>query len=248
MSFTAVLPAFLLAQAEGEEEEEEGEEEGSLIEIAEEADLIQADRVIEEEEVVRPRRRKKEENGAVQELAKVLLAMRLDNYGPGMTAGQEQNAGEWEVNSLAHGLWKPALREWEMGVQLLLPGGWGLNFSETGLRTCVLMRTAAPCFHLLLLQQCIHLVLTVNLPILQPNHHIRWVQFQRVYRLWPFRGALARNSNLEKQEAGNQMLLLDFWKNASHVGQIKHVISVLGAFMDIIFSSTNEPMNNTLRL
>jgi len=85
-SFTTVLPAFLLAQAEGEEEEEEGEEEGSLIEIAEEADLIQADRVIEEEE-----------SGAVHELAKVLLAMRLDNYGPGTTAGQEQTAGEWET-------------------------------------------------------------------------------------------------------------------------------------------------------
>ncbi|EPY88320.1 NFX1-type zinc finger-containing protein 1 [Camelus ferus] len=86
-----------IAQAEGEEEEEEGEEDSSLIEIAEEADLIQADRVIEEEEVVRPRRRKKEENGAVQELAKVLLAMRLDNYGPRTAAGQEQAAGEWET-------------------------------------------------------------------------------------------------------------------------------------------------------
>ncbi|KAH0511027.1 NFX1-type zinc finger-containing protein 1 [Microtus ochrogaster] len=84
------------AQAEGEEEEE-GEEEASLIEIAEEADLIEADRVIEEEEVVRPRRRKKEENGADQELAKILLAMRLDQYGPGTTAGQEQVAEEWET-------------------------------------------------------------------------------------------------------------------------------------------------------
>lgn len=93
----------LLAQAEGEEEEEEGEEESSLIEIAEEADLIQADRVIEEEEVVRPRRRKKEENGAIQELAQELLAMRLDNLGPRTSAGQKQAAGEWKVSSLAHG-------------------------------------------------------------------------------------------------------------------------------------------------
>uniref|UniRef100_A0A8C4PVY6 Zinc finger NFX1-type containing 1 n=1 Tax=Equus asinus TaxID=9793 RepID=A0A8C4PVY6_EQUAS len=84
------------AQAEGEEEEE-GEEEGSLIEIAEEADLIQADRVIEEEEVVRPRRRKKEENGAVQQLSKILLAMRIENYGPGTAAGQEQPLEEWET-------------------------------------------------------------------------------------------------------------------------------------------------------
>lgn len=96
MSLFLLLP--LLAQAEGEEEEA-GEEEDSLIDIAEEADLIEADRVIEEE-VVRPRRRKEEENGADQELAKILLAMRLDQYGPGATAGQEQAAEEWEVNSL----------------------------------------------------------------------------------------------------------------------------------------------------
>ncbi|XP_040837269.1 NFX1-type zinc finger-containing protein 1 [Ochotona curzoniae] len=75
-----------------EEEEEEGEEEGSLIEIAEEADLIQADRVIEEEEVMRPRRRKKEENGADQELARMLLAMGLDH-----SARQDQAMGEWET-------------------------------------------------------------------------------------------------------------------------------------------------------
>ncbi|KAG8519603.1 NFX1-type zinc finger-containing protein 1 [Galemys pyrenaicus] len=86
-----------IAQAEGEEEEEEGEEEGSLIEITEEADLIQADRMIEEEEVVRPRRQKKEENGAVQELAKGLLAMWIDNPALGSAAGQEQATGEWET-------------------------------------------------------------------------------------------------------------------------------------------------------
>ncbi|XP_025119095.2 NFX1-type zinc finger-containing protein 1 isoform X2 [Bubalus bubalis] len=99
-SFTqSVAPAAPenTAQAEREEEEEEGEEDGSLIEIAEEADLIQADRMIEEEEPARPRRRRKEENGAIQELAEVLLAMRLDNHGPGMAAGQEQATGEWET-------------------------------------------------------------------------------------------------------------------------------------------------------
>ncbi|XP_004698372.1 NFX1-type zinc finger-containing protein 1 [Echinops telfairi] len=84
------------AQAEGEEDEEEGEEEASLIKIAEEADLIQADRVIEEEEVVRPRRQKKEENGADQVLAKMLLAMRLDGHGQGIS-GQDQGTGEWKV-------------------------------------------------------------------------------------------------------------------------------------------------------
>lgn len=147
----------LLAQAEGnEEEEEEGEEERSLIEIAEEADLIQADRVIEEEEVARPRRRKKEENGAVQELAKLLLATRIENSGPGTAAGQEQAAGEWEVNSLPL-----KSSPWEMGVQLLLPGRWGLDSPKIGLRTSVLIRKAAPFFHPLLLQ-CIHLILTIS--------------------------------------------------------------------------------------
>ncbi|XP_023482485.1 NFX1-type zinc finger-containing protein 1 isoform X2 [Equus caballus] len=98
-SFTqSVAPAGPENTAQAErEEEEEGEEEGSLIEIAEEADLIQADRVIEEEEVVRPRRRKKEENGAVQQLSKILLAMRIENYGPGTAAGQEQPLEEWET-------------------------------------------------------------------------------------------------------------------------------------------------------
>ncbi|MXQ86631.1 hypothetical protein E5288_WYG012925 [Bos mutus] len=66
-------------------------------ENTEEADLIQADRMIEEEELARPRRRRKEENGAIQELAEVLLAMRLDNHGPGTAAGQEQATGEWET-------------------------------------------------------------------------------------------------------------------------------------------------------
>ncbi|XP_064132257.1 NFX1-type zinc finger-containing protein 1 isoform X2 [Loxodonta africana] len=98
-SFTqSIAPAGpeITAQAEGEEEEE-GEEEASLINIAEEADLIQADRVIEEEEVVRPRQKKKEENGADQVLAKMLLAMRLDNRGQGTAAGQEQATEEWQT-------------------------------------------------------------------------------------------------------------------------------------------------------
>ncbi|XP_028926721.1 NFX1-type zinc finger-containing protein 1 [Ornithorhynchus anatinus] len=80
------------------EEEEDGEEEEGLIEIPEEADLIQADRVIEdEEETIRPRRRRKEEDGAVQELAKALLAIRLDNLGTGAAEPSGQVAGEWET-------------------------------------------------------------------------------------------------------------------------------------------------------
>lgn len=124
VSLSHLLP--LLAQAEGEEEEE-GEEEGSLIEIAEEADLIQADRVIEEEEVVRPRRRKKEENGADQELAQMLLAMTLDQEVPGTAAGQEQAAEEWEVSQL------PSLKaptEWRRGLSLTRQAWIGLCWNR----------------------------------------------------------------------------------------------------------------------
>ncbi|XP_006839258.1 PREDICTED: NFX1-type zinc finger-containing protein 1 [Chrysochloris asiatica] len=99
-SFTqSIIPAGPenTAQEEGDDEEKDGEEEASLIKIAEEADLIQADRVIEEEEVVRPRRPKKEENVADLLLAKMLLAMRLDNAGQGTAAGQEAAAGEWQT-------------------------------------------------------------------------------------------------------------------------------------------------------
>ncbi|XP_019395339.1 PREDICTED: NFX1-type zinc finger-containing protein 1, partial [Crocodylus porosus] len=81
-------------QQEGEEEEE-GEVQEELLEIEEEADLIQADRVIEEEEAARPQRRKEEENGAVMELANRLLAMKLEKQGLG--AAQPQQEGEWEM-------------------------------------------------------------------------------------------------------------------------------------------------------
>lgn len=95
-SFIQSVPAVPETAAQAEGEEEEGEEEASLIEIAEEADLIQADRVIEEE-VERPRRRKKEESKGDQELAKMLLAMRLDHQDPGTAARQEQTSEEWEI-------------------------------------------------------------------------------------------------------------------------------------------------------
>lgn len=139
VSLSYLLP--LLAQAEGEEEEE-GEEEGSLIEIAEEADLIQADRVIEEEEVVRPRRRKKEENGADQELAKMLLAMRLDQDVPGTIAGPEQATEEWEVNQL------PSLQA---------PAGWRRELSlsrQTWIRLCRVWPLLLLLLHHFILTSC----------------------------------------------------------------------------------------------
>uniref|UniRef100_A0A8C5L5Q0 Zinc finger, NFX1-type containing 1 n=1 Tax=Jaculus jaculus TaxID=51337 RepID=A0A8C5L5Q0_JACJA len=91
---TASVEPENTAQAE-ELEGEDGEE--SLIDIAEEADLIQADRVIEEEEVMRPQRRKKDEKGADKELAKMLLAMTLDQNSPEPAAGQEQATEKWEI-------------------------------------------------------------------------------------------------------------------------------------------------------
>ncbi|XP_034642892.1 NFX1-type zinc finger-containing protein 1 [Trachemys scripta elegans] len=79
------------------EEEQEGEEEGEqLLEIPEEADLIQADRVIEEEEAARPQQRREDENGAVMELANMLLAMKLEKQGQG-AAQPQQGAVEWEM-------------------------------------------------------------------------------------------------------------------------------------------------------
>ncbi|XP_030388737.1 NFX1-type zinc finger-containing protein 1 [Gopherus evgoodei] len=79
------------------EEEQEGEEEGEqLLEIPEEADLIQADRVIEEEEAARPQQRREDENGDVMELANMLLAMKLEKQGQG-AAQPQQEAVEWEM-------------------------------------------------------------------------------------------------------------------------------------------------------
>ncbi|XP_029467093.1 NFX1-type zinc finger-containing protein 1 [Rhinatrema bivittatum] len=83
------------------EEEEEGKDEDDLIEISEEADLIQADRVIEDEEAVSLRKKKKENEG-MKELADLLLAMKLENEGGGVgsedATGQNQEEGKWEVH------------------------------------------------------------------------------------------------------------------------------------------------------
>ncbi|XP_021272759.1 NFX1-type zinc finger-containing protein 1 isoform X1 [Numida meleagris] len=85
-------------QQEEREEEQEGEAEEELLEILEEADLIQADRVIEDEDSAKPQRRKEEEHRVVHELASVLLAMKLENEEEG-TVQPQQNTGQWEISS-----------------------------------------------------------------------------------------------------------------------------------------------------
>ncbi|XP_065610473.1 NFX1-type zinc finger-containing protein 1 [Cyrtonyx montezumae] len=85
-------------QQEEREEEQEGEAEEELLGILEEADLIQADRVIEDEDSAKPRRRKEEEHRAVHELASVLLAMNLENAEE-RTVQPQQNTAQWEITS-----------------------------------------------------------------------------------------------------------------------------------------------------
>uniref|UniRef100_A0A8C0EA36 Zinc finger NFX1-type containing 1 n=1 Tax=Bubo bubo TaxID=30461 RepID=A0A8C0EA36_BUBBB len=80
------------------EEEWEGEAEEELLQIPEEADLIQADRVIEDEEAAKPQGRKEEEHRAVHELASVLLAMKLEDQEEG-TAQPQQKTMQWEITA-----------------------------------------------------------------------------------------------------------------------------------------------------
>ncbi|NWH37090.1 ZNFX1 protein, partial [Chloropsis hardwickii] len=64
-------------QQEGEKEgQDEAEEE--LLAIPEMADLIEAERVIEDENIAKPWRREEEDDRAVRELAHAMLAMKLD--------------------------------------------------------------------------------------------------------------------------------------------------------------------------
>ncbi|NXL46082.1 ZNFX1 protein, partial [Podilymbus podiceps] len=79
------------------EEEWEGEAE-ELLEIPEEADLIQADRVIEDEEAAKPQGRKEEEHKTVHDLANVLLAMKLEDQEEG-TVQPEQKTMQWEITA-----------------------------------------------------------------------------------------------------------------------------------------------------
>ncbi|NXC00851.1 ZNFX1 protein, partial [Orthonyx spaldingii] len=80
-----------------QEEEEEGEDEAKeeLLEIPEMADLIEAERVIEDEKIADPWRRKEEDDRAVHELASAMLAMKLDEKEE--TAQPLQETMQWEV-------------------------------------------------------------------------------------------------------------------------------------------------------
>ncbi|NXA73722.1 ZNFX1 protein, partial [Thryothorus ludovicianus] len=60
------------------EEEQEDEAEEELLEVPEMADLIEAERVIEDENIANPRRRKKEDDRAVRALVNAMLDIKLD--------------------------------------------------------------------------------------------------------------------------------------------------------------------------
>jgi len=91
-------------QQEEREEEQEGEAEEDLLEILEEADLIQADRVIDDEDSAKAQRRKEEEHRAVHELAGMLLAMKLENEEE-ETVQPQQKSAQWEVTVFISILW-----------------------------------------------------------------------------------------------------------------------------------------------
>lgn len=82
-------------QESEEEEEEEDEAEEELLEIAEMADLIEAERVIEDEKIAHSWRRKEEDDSAVNELAGVMLAVKLDQEEG--AAQPQQETMQWEV-------------------------------------------------------------------------------------------------------------------------------------------------------
>ncbi|NXU15883.1 ZNFX1 protein, partial [Pardalotus punctatus] len=77
------------------EEEGEGEAEEELLEIPEMADLMEAERVIEDEKITNPWRRKKEDDRAIHGLASAMLAMKLDQEEE--TAQPLQETMQWEV-------------------------------------------------------------------------------------------------------------------------------------------------------
>ncbi|NXI17194.1 ZNFX1 protein, partial [Irena cyanogastra] len=79
---------------EGEEEGEYDAEE-ELLAIPEMADLIEAERVIEDERIENPWRREKEDDRAVHKLASVMLAMKLDQEEG--TAQPWQETMQWEI-------------------------------------------------------------------------------------------------------------------------------------------------------
>ncbi|NXC23528.1 ZNFX1 protein, partial [Campylorhamphus procurvoides] len=82
-------------QQEGEEEWE-GEAEEELLEIPEMADLIEAERMIEDEKTAKSWRRKEEEHRAVHRLASMMLAMKLEDQEEGTP---QQKTAQWEITA-----------------------------------------------------------------------------------------------------------------------------------------------------
>ncbi|NWZ82733.1 ZNFX1 protein, partial [Poecile atricapillus] len=83
-------------QQEREEEEEEGVDEAEeFLEIPEMADLIEAERVIEDEKIGNPRRRKEEYNIPLRVLPCAMLAMELDQEEE--TAQQRWETTQWKI-------------------------------------------------------------------------------------------------------------------------------------------------------
>ncbi|NWU16427.1 ZNFX1 protein, partial [Cephalopterus ornatus] len=79
------------------EEEGEGEAEEELLKIPEMADLIEAERMIEDEKAAKPWRRKEEEDHtAVHRLANVMLAVQLEDQKKGTPQPLEETM-QWEI-------------------------------------------------------------------------------------------------------------------------------------------------------
>ncbi|XP_053098833.1 LOW QUALITY PROTEIN: NFX1-type zinc finger-containing protein 1-like [Hemicordylus capensis] len=93
------LPVFFLGPAgQEEEEEEEEEEQAGLLHIAEEADLIQAERLLYSDEPgAASARRKDRRRAAAAELADRLLAMKLEDHQQQQGVPQSAEEAGWEV-------------------------------------------------------------------------------------------------------------------------------------------------------
>ncbi|NWV10824.1 ZNFX1 protein, partial [Ptilonorhynchus violaceus] len=78
------------------EEEGEGKAEEEFLEIPEMADLIEAERVIEDEKITNLWRREEEHDRAVHGLANVMLAMKLEDQEEG-TVHPLQDTMQWEI-------------------------------------------------------------------------------------------------------------------------------------------------------
>ncbi|KAJ7413081.1 NFX1-type zinc finger-containing protein 1 [Willisornis vidua] len=81
---------------EEREEEWESEAEEELLEITQLADLIEAERMIEDEMAAKPRRRKEEDQRAVHRLASTMLAMKLEDQEDGTP---QEETMQWEITA-----------------------------------------------------------------------------------------------------------------------------------------------------